>query len=532
MDRETNIDSIHAVEEQIRECERTIIKFKRARNSLLNVSKLPPEILGEVFRWNVIRKGDFGGLDKGSHNFLVVCHRWFEVASQTPELWSFWGNNLKDWARWYHHSRTAPLDLVLNRGRFSTSNDGEGDLDHDLRGALNDRATEDTIRCIHLKAGGPTFIDDIVTELTPKGEGLRSNGVESLVLCHLDSTSPVDVSDFFARYCFPKLQRLELTNCTISSWDHLTSRTSILTALKLDFTDPSYIPTSTPTTSQLFSILVSNPILQRVALLGHAISNDGCGESSSRVRLRHLRELRLGGKLERVFKLLNRLDHSRNMDRLALTLHGCDIMDISRTIGPYIRDHLQRRDRPQDGLNLLVSHEDACCRPHVIFHAGNARRIDFAAPSEADINTFVRVDIVLRREPCRDVLEGVIHDLTTYAPPGEVVHLRVYDVAARVDTYTQFPNLRALSFDNISLPAAFPNPNLVGERNIFPALEHIFLEDMDMEVEDWSPVVTFLAHRVSSGNRLDTLVIARHPDMCPEVVESIRGMVRELRIED
>ena len=113
MDRKINIDSIRALEEQIREHERAAIKLKRARNSLRNVSKLPPELFGKIFCWNVIREGDFDELDDGSHNFLLVCHHWFEVASHTPELWCFWGNTLIDWARWCHCSETAPLDLVL-----------------------------------------------------------------------------------------------------------------------------------------------------------------------------------------------------------------------------------------------------------------------------------------------------------------------------------------------------------------------------------------------------------------------------------
>ena len=53
MDRKTNIDSIRDLEERIKEHERAIIKLKRVRNSLLNVSKLPPELLGEIFKWNI-----------------------------------------------------------------------------------------------------------------------------------------------------------------------------------------------------------------------------------------------------------------------------------------------------------------------------------------------------------------------------------------------------------------------------------------------------------------------------------------------
>ena len=159
------------------------------------------------------------------------------------------------------------------------------------------------------------------------------------------------------------------------------------------------------------------------------------------------------------------------------------------------------------------------------------RSIDFSAPSRAGIDTFIRVDVVLSGAPHSDVLKRAALDLSAYAPPEDVVYFRMYNTfGTGVDTYARFPNLRALSFDGISLSTAFPNPNQTGEGKISPSLEHILLEHMVVDDASWSPLVTFLAHRVSSGNRLDTLVIISSPHMCTDVTESIRGMVRELRI--
>ena len=148
MDCEININSIRVLEERIKEHERSIIKLKRARNSLLNVSKLPPEVLGDIFRRNVVVEEDFGGLEEGSYSFLLVCHHWFEVASCTPELWSFWGNNLGDWEKRYLHSSTGtPLDLVLDEliHMFGSVSESQCTV-------IKDHAARDTIRRVHLRS--------------------------------------------------------------------------------------------------------------------------------------------------------------------------------------------------------------------------------------------------------------------------------------------------------------------------------------------------------------------------------------------
>ena len=80
MGPEINIDFVLALEKQIGECLGDAIQLKRARN-LLNISThVPPELLGQVFRWNVIL-GAFDGLRKGSYNFFLVYHHWLEIAS-------------------------------------------------------------------------------------------------------------------------------------------------------------------------------------------------------------------------------------------------------------------------------------------------------------------------------------------------------------------------------------------------------------------------------------------------------------------
>jgi len=65
------------VEKQIEEGEGDIIKLKRARIALLNISTgIPPEILGYTFAWNLVRKHDlFEGLQISLARFNLLFSR-------------------------------------------------------------------------------------------------------------------------------------------------------------------------------------------------------------------------------------------------------------------------------------------------------------------------------------------------------------------------------------------------------------------------------------------------------------------------
>ena len=509
---EINIESIKTLDERIKQHERALVDLKRTRNSLLNVSKLPPEVLGNIFRWNVSLKNDFGGLEKGSHNFLSVCHHWHEVALGTPELWSFWGNTLKDWARWSRRSGTAPVDLVIDGTTF------EDTIDYPLSNVLRDRAAWGTIRRIHLRSENSNLLRSIISQITP--EEPRSTDMESFILRRDENISTtVDISDFLTYNRFPKLQRLEYCGCRVSSWDLLKSRSPVLTTLDIFFRGRG----PSPNTSQLLSILASYPTLQNVALSWSEDPVGGGGAPSGRASLHHLKELDLFAPVEDLFGLLDRLDHPRNMDRLRLTPDRCPFEDISRTIGPYLQDYLRGRGMSQTGLGLSLQ-----CSPSgtIRLFVGDMGAIDFLVPTGPRVNTFMTINVYLIRRPPRDLLGGAIADLIARTSREEVVYFQACgDIVAMnmKDIYTLLPNLRGLHLRKTSLPPAFLRLNLGGGMEIFPSLQFVFLDWVILDGADWSPLATFLDHRATSGNQLHTLVIASEtPRAWKELERAVR----------
>ena len=188
MGLETNEESIIALEKQIEDGNGDIIKLKRARNSLLNISmRVPPEILGDIFSWILVRpdpdpdsESHFNRLPNGSYKFLLVCHHWFQVASHTPKLWTYCGNSLQDWEKWHHlHPQVTPLDLVLRHRSPPTT---QPFIDPAVEDALRDRATRDAVRQVHLLCHDGHLLSLVTSLLTPEGEGVQYRSIESIDL--------------------------------------------------------------------------------------------------------------------------------------------------------------------------------------------------------------------------------------------------------------------------------------------------------------------------------------------------------------
>ena len=516
MGQESNLEPIRALERQIEEGKGDVIEFKRARNSLLNISvRVPPEILGCIFAWCVAWGQDYSityvtalaGPKKGSYNFLLVCRHWFEVASNTPELWTFWGDTLQTWEKRCRGAGTTPVDLVLNPHC-------QGALSSHLQGALQERATRDEIRRIHFLGDDPNLLTSILRPLTPDGEDVREKRIESIVLQSLNLPK---LSTFFAQLHLSGLQHLLVSGAPQDApWDRLGLLTTSLTTLQLRFTGTAHLPI----TPHIISILTSNPNLRRLVLASGALPGD-VDQPGIRVPLRHLRTIELDGEFRRVFGLLQRLEFPATLDHMELRLDDSTPEEVSRILGPYMQDHLQRNTRFRDRLAVTSSGD---CIGVRVCQIGD--RFEHLAPWARPSASFTAS---ITGTP-RTVGRTLPPSLVGLIPHDRVVSLRM-DHSTKIpeELFAAMPNIETLWLRNVELLDGFLQPNPGGpyaNRKLFPSLRYLRLEDVTTKANS-DPLMTYLVHQTSGGQAISFLVSNFRPQLSREAAEKIRGLVRE-----
>ena len=522
MGPEINIDSILVLEKQIQEGTEDIIQLKRARNSLLNIStRVPPEILGHVFHWNIVPEGEFGGLRKGSYNFLLVCHHWFQVASGTPDLWTFWGNTLKQWSQRYQRSGTAPLDLALDAShRMRDANTIP--FDGPLRDALWDRTVSDSIRSAHLKGWDTDLLRSVLSSLTLDGEGTRSSSIESLILEHAN----LNISNFLACYHFPKLRNLRLfTRARIASWDLLKLQSTSLTTLSLEFGETP----SSPTTSQLLSILTSYPNLQDLSLYETMIPPDVGNESTFRVLLRCLKKLHLVGDCCRVFRLLDRLDYPGALDHVNLELLDCAGEGILEFLAPYLQGHIRRDHRFHGKLGIRAS---SIPNPNFISFKVVGKFGASTIPPGYD-HPSISVTAQLKDIVPRGTGEKLCVNLVAFTPQENVVGFTGgFSEQATRELITTMPNIENLYLLGSVISDAFLRPDPPSCKKLLPSLRSLCLGHFNLQNgDDWRPLINYLVHQTSDGQAVSLRLCGEPTPVPPEVVMEIEDLVKEFNCD-
>jgi hypothetical protein len=520
MECECDLDSMQTTERGNEEHE---MKLDRARASPLGISTLlPPEILGNIFHWTMIFQRSYGTSPQAPSNLLLVCRHWFEVGLQTPQLWTSWGDSMPDWKRRYTSPAVSGLHLKLN---INYGYHPEY-LSKPLLDALQDRAARDFIRRVSFRDQEAKVLSVIIPAITTQGEGVQPISLESFELySERDCYTTVKLSDFFARYRFPKLQRLLLNGrYELLSWDLLASRTGALVSLELDVRGRRPVPT----VSQSLSILSSNPNLQHIELHHEMPTSSDSDQSSLLVELPHLKWIKLSGNSREIFEMLNRLRPADKLDLLDLELSLDSTLDITQTFARFLWHHLQRRGDLQDGLAVVGD----SCRTIYYLWVGYVVALDNCRPSEETKQLMnVRVSMDWGKGPQDEVecanlfFESIvyIHDRIVYLTSD---HSPLTSAKVSVGMI----NLVEIKIRGaVYLSGWFAEPDLGGTYSygqLLPSLKYLSILEPRLDRGDWTPLTTFLSRRASVGNRLESLEIGPYrPHMCSNVAEEMKKLV-------
>jgi hypothetical protein len=389
-------------------------------------------------------------------------------------------------------------------------------FDEPLQEVLRDHVARDTIRSVLIQGpylGHATLLASVISSLTPDCEDVQRSSIKSI------SLGDVDVSNFFARYHFPKLRDLHLSGrAKISSWKHFRLRTTALTTLSLTIRGSS----PTPTTSQLLLILASNPRLRSLALSPLMVPHDNGDGFTSRVPLYHLRDLSLGGNFRAVFQLLRRLDHPETMDEsIKLSFSNCTVEDTSEILGPYMRDYFLRDRKSRDQLGLFVS----AFRDWVTVEANVISTDKGPVPRVA----FARFDVELM-DNLPHLADEVCIDLVACTPREHVVYFEGdLSMDAVREIVPAMPKIQELRLNDALLSDRFLQPDPyrpLANKKLFPSLQRLHLDCITPEEEDdWTPLLLYLAHQTSGGQAISLSLSGDPIHICKGVMREVEGLV-------
>lgn len=217
------------------------------------------------------------------------------------------------------------------------------------------------------------------------------------------------------------------------------------------------------------------------------------------------------------------------MDILNLELVDCAAEDISEVIEPCIRDYLQRRGR-SPGLGLYL---DFGCGK-IEFRVGEVYEIDFSFGGPIPMDDFMDITIRLDEFAEEEDPDELVLGLIACAPQEEIIYYYEDDDPSDVVRISaRLPYLKGLRFGWTPQCDPFYVPEETFERDevLLPHLQHIVLDKVDGENHsDWDPLMAFLEHRASSGNKLNRLEIMSCDGICPEVEKRIGKVVGDFEV--
>ncbi|KAF9643663.1 hypothetical protein BDM02DRAFT_3123093 [Thelephora ganbajun] len=510
--REANAHTIQNLEAKIRSHGQEIIRLKRLRNSLLNISVcLAPEILGYIFWWGVVSGvGPGGRIAGGTFNFIFVCRYWFDVATSTPSLWAFWGTSLRECVAFHRYSGSIPLYLNLVDPNSS----------RDIREAssvLQDWGVQRRIRHLHIHTS-PRALTSILSFMSaPQPSSARSQ-IRSLTLmvegpwiAERPEELP-DITNFLNTRSLPELQSLRLRGCNLR-WESLILQTSKLTRLFVHAHDKS----RKPTVLQLAALFARNSALEEIDLSLEiaSISEDSLPDPSISILLPHLRNLTVHGNAAGHTQLLNLLMFSNELKHVStdLFLDGF-VTDVAAALTPFL-PNLFLTSRPS---NLTV---------HVVYALVGLSINVSRSGEQGDAEDFLMLRISSLDMNFWGVAPTLPEEVAKRLPTANIKSLgiRRYSDVFRQDFRRLFQTVSAVqelrvtdsAINDIVQVLASPSPTEEGEHTLLPHLHTFRLKDINFASDSHAGMVAHLGHlleqRYNDGLPLSKLSMA----YCPHI---------------
>ena len=342
--------AIDALQKQIDLRFKEINELRSTQNSHVPVSRLPAELLSQVFLYIVesgLQPVDLG-FAWGTFGFRRVCKRWNEVAVGFPHLWARWASSaFVVWGLFNARSKGVPISLTW-RPSYDHIRHGDGVLaDPTIPGRIR------TFDCTGTQDRLEHLLGTFTSDHFPIASSIR------LHVTPYDEHGPKENTAAFLSLPFPKLSRLDIKNSLPGSSSPIFT-TSNLVSLKLGV---PYIGETQHTRSQFSQILQRHSNLQELHLWQGGMPQVDPSEPPAPVILPQLVDLRLYGNAAIIAGFMVLLDMSSPLHNVVIDLeptstttsgltnavkkilvlyYECQGLDFPRTA-----DHLTVPSRPQ-----------------------------------------------------------------------------------------------------------------------------------------------------------------------------------------
>ena len=523
--RTINASTIQNLEAKVQYYVQETSRLKRLRNSLNPSVCMPPEILGHIFWWCVSSGvSPRGRIARNTFNFLLVCRYWFDVATSTPSLWTFWGTSLRECVAFHRYSGAVPL--YLNLVDATTNRDIR-----EASGVLQDLSVQRRIRHLHVHTP-PKILANILSPMsTPQPSPIRSQ-IRSLMLTVEGSWIPErpeevpDITDFLNTHSFPELQTLRLRGCNLQ-WECLILQTSKLTHLFIH----AYEKSRKPTVLQIAALFARNSALEEINLsLEIAPTPEDILPESSSISLPRLRRLAIYGNVAGCAQLLNLLTFSNELEhvKIDLFLDGT-AMDVAAALTPFLPNLFHKR-QPS---NLAI---------HIVY-ALVGLSINVSRPGKrGDAEDFLMLRISSLDMGFWDVVPTLPEEVAKRLPTANVTGLSIrrYSGMFRQDFSHLFQTVGAVqelrvtdsAINDIIQVLASPSPTVEGsEAILLPRLHTLRLKDINFASTPHAGAVVHLSHlleqRYRDGIPLNKLSMAYCPNFCCKAYPEFTGYLND-----